>query len=278
MKIEGYPLHTHTKSSVPYYDGLSEDYDKYYAKHNEHAAEVLPNIVKKLTNGVIQRILDIGAGTGAASIPLAKSGHTVVGIDNCERMVNLLRDKINQLNLEDRIFPIKADILDKTVSEYLPGTSTFFDGIVFWGNGLCHISPDDYTLLLTNVKRLLKPNGWLLLDYRSGERMRSRGTHIEILFENPTEIRLSCVHSVPEKGYGPIHRALVSIRVSSSNGTDREPRMTKASFNSIWPYLVDDAKLEEVLMSENFLKKEHISTSPPLSDMVTDVYWLNQNG
>lgn len=266
----------YTKSSVSYYDGLGEDYDKFYAKHVKHAADVLPGIVEKLTNGTTQRILDIGAGTGAGSIPLAHYGHKVVSLDNCDRMISILQEKIIHLNLGNLISPIKGDILDVDALKSLSADDKTFNGIVFWGNGLCHISPKDYGVFVTNVKQLLKPNGWLLLDYRSGEQMRLRGSHVEILYESPTEIKLSCVHSVPDKGSGPIHRALVSIQIATSNGTER--RMTKASFNSIWPYLVDDSQIRKVLIREGFVKVQDLDTEAPLSDMVTVVYRLGQNG
>jgi SAM-dependent methyltransferase len=270
----------YTKSSIPYYEGLADDYDAYYARHYEHAASVLPKIVESLRGGSAQRILDVGAGTGAASIPLAKSGHTVVSLDNSERMLEILRQKIHQMKLQQVIALEKADIVDTSLSEYLScdleGADNSFDGVVFWGNGLCHIHPDDYAVFASNVRRLLKRDGWLLLDYRSGERMRSRGTHVEILLESASEIRLSCVHAVPHTGCGPLHRVLMSIRVSPSNGANREPNVTKVSFNSIWPYLVDEVKLREVLVSEGFSRPRQIDTEAPLSDMVTELYLLNR--
>ena len=218
--------------------------------------------------------MDIGAGTGFSSIPLAKKDHVVVGIDNCEKMVNILRSKVDHMDIDKFIFPVKADILDTKIQEKLPNEHKVFDGAIFWGNGLCHINPEDYKLLVKNIKKLLKPKGWLLLDYRSGESMRSRGSHIEILFNSSNEIRLSCVHAIPREGYGPIHRALVSLNVSTVNDICNEPKITKASFNSIWPYLVDDRKLENILTSEEFLRGETLNTRAPLSDMVTFVYWL----
>jgi len=267
-----------TKSSIPYYQGLSEDYDKYYSKHYEHTSTILPQIINKLTKGESKTILDIGAGTGAATIPLAQQGHTVVSVDNCKEMINILQNKIEQLKLKHLVFPIIADILDNTISEFLPSEHNVFDGIIFWGNGLCHIDPEDYNLFVYNIRNLMKSNGWFLLDHRSGYSMRSKGTHVEVLYDSPNEIRLSCVHNIPQEGYGPIHRVLISIKTCSLNDIHCESKMTSTKVCSVWPYLIDDSKIESILISEGFLKLEKLNTKSPLSDIVTNIYRLNRDG
>jgi len=45
------------------------------------------------------RILDVGAGTGRVSLPLAAAGYTVVATDPCEEMLAVLKEKAQQQNL-----------------------------------------------------------------------------------------------------------------------------------------------------------------------------------
>jgi len=56
-----------------------------------------------------RRILDIGCGTGAPSIELARlSGGTVIGIDVDERALEVMRDHVAEAGLDDRVHRISA--------------------------------------------------------------------------------------------------------------------------------------------------------------------------
>jgi SAM-dependent methyltransferase len=53
------------------------------------------------------KILDFGCGTGRLSIPLTQKGHHVFGVDICEGMLDILRQKANDLNL---VVPTATDL------------------------------------------------------------------------------------------------------------------------------------------------------------------------
>jgi SAM-dependent methyltransferase len=59
-----------------------------------------------------RRILDLGAGTGAATIPLAQrfSDADVIAVDSSEQMLDRIRTKALDVGLANRVRPIQADL------------------------------------------------------------------------------------------------------------------------------------------------------------------------
>lgn len=52
----------------------------------------------------IKSILDVGAGTGAFSIPLAEMGYSVVHFDLSDEMIAMAKEKVQGKNLNNRTF------------------------------------------------------------------------------------------------------------------------------------------------------------------------------
>ncbi|MFZ3166046.1 MAG: methyltransferase domain-containing protein [Candidatus Methanoperedens sp.] len=73
-------------------------------------------IVHKLVPGNSKIAIDLGAGSGFASIALAKMGYKVIAIDLCQKLLDEL--KCHSGNLD--ITPIKDDLLNFTVTIKIP--------------------------------------------------------------------------------------------------------------------------------------------------------------
>lgn len=107
-----------------------------------------------------KRILEIACGSGRILVPLAKAGHTVVGLDMDEAML--------------RKIPAKAEGVDNISWRIADAVSedwgTGYDVVVIAGNFLMNIVSDEgperaQKVLLEKAKLALKPGGMLYIDY-----------------------------------------------------------------------------------------------------------------
>ena len=99
-------------------------------------------------------ILDIGCGTGVPTIELAKiSGGQVIGIDIDVTSLNLLRRKIKEMGLNNRVSVIKNSILTMDFPE------ESFD--IIWTEGSIFVIGFENSI--KKWRRFLKPNGFLVI-------------------------------------------------------------------------------------------------------------------
>ncbi len=101
--------------------------------------------------GEMNTLLDVGAGAGRISIPIAMSGVRTTAIDIEQEMLNELTRQAHALHLE--IQTLQGD------ATKLPFADASFDA-VFTSN-LLHLVAD-WKLALAEMKRVLKPNGHLI--------------------------------------------------------------------------------------------------------------------
>lgn len=108
-------------------------------------------VVKKLQPLLVEdaRVLDVGCGTGDLSIELfEKTAARVVGIDFCRPMLQLAKQKAPRLRF------IEGDALK------LPFADASFEGITV-GFALRNLASVEVGL--TELHRVLKPEGWLAI-------------------------------------------------------------------------------------------------------------------
>jgi len=135
------------------YDLIAKD----YAKNGLNAAPKLEEaiFIKLLTPG--QRILDIGCGFGRNLKTFLKYGLDVYGFDGSKELLKIAKiqapnAKLKLLDLRDR----------------LPYQANFFDAI--WArNSLHHLEPKDLNQALAELKRILRPNGIIFIEWKEGK-------------------------------------------------------------------------------------------------------------
>ena len=104
-------------------------------------------------------ILELGAGTGRVSIPLAQDGHRVTAIDRMPSMLGLLSRKLSDLSAASRIEPVLGDICA------MPLADERFDLVIAPFNVLMHLYRwQDLLACFREVRRVLKPGGTFALD------------------------------------------------------------------------------------------------------------------
>jgi ubiquinone/menaquinone biosynthesis C-methylase UbiE len=101
-------------------------------------------------------ILDLGTGTARIPILMAQQSSQlqIIGIDLSENMLKIGRENVNRAGLTNQIQ------LEKVDAKNLPYLDAQFDGVI--SNSIIHHLPDPLPCL-QNIKRVLKPNGGLLL-------------------------------------------------------------------------------------------------------------------
>ena len=103
-------------------------------------------------------ILDAGCGTGRVAGALTKAGHTAIGVDKSARLL-----KVAQKYFPDTAY-VETDLL--TVSAELLGNDDF-DIIVLPGNVMPCLAEGTERDVLSNLLSLLKPEGRLVLGFRT---------------------------------------------------------------------------------------------------------------
>lgn len=131
-----------------YFDG--KHYDQRYIP-----AEDIPFWINQVKRYGVP-VLELACGTGRVSVPLAKEGFQVSGIDISDSMLAEAKKKSSQENIN--VEWIKADIRDFDLGKKFPL-------IIFPANTICLLlESDDLEACLSCVKRHLRPNGRFVID------------------------------------------------------------------------------------------------------------------
>jgi ubiquinone/menaquinone biosynthesis C-methylase UbiE len=104
-------------------------------------------------------ILEIGAGTGRVSCPLAEDGHRVIALDRMPAMLERLREKLEGTPHADRVSVMEGDMRD------LPLADASVDLVLAPFNGLMHLyTHHDLLSCLREVHRVLASGGVFAFD------------------------------------------------------------------------------------------------------------------
>jgi len=143
------------------FDAMSSAYDKMVVS-NRLDRLLRDSSVRYLrrTFAAGDRLLEIGAGTGLETIPLAESGIQIVATDISSGMLEQLSRKAAMAGVSDRIAirNIRASALDTLLEEYAPGS---FDG-AFSDFGALNCEPD-WDGIPETLSQLVRPGGRVVL-------------------------------------------------------------------------------------------------------------------
>ncbi|NKB16868.1 MAG: class I SAM-dependent methyltransferase [Pseudanabaena sp. CRU_2_10] len=128
--------------------------------------------------------VDLGAGSGFQSIPLAELGLSVIAIDFCEALLSELNDRTGNLPIRT----IHDNILN--FSRYVEEQAQV---IVCMGDTLTHLeSLDSVQALLLSIKEVLATHGKLILTFRDYVSIEPQGTQRFIPVQSDDSIILTC--------------------------------------------------------------------------------------
>ncbi len=99
--------------------------------------------------------VDVGAGTGHQSVPLAEGGYRVIAVEPSPAMRTRLRERVGALRIEISADPLSAHVLVEP------------ELICCMGDTLAHFgSPDAVEEFVAIAGRALRPGGHLVVSYR----------------------------------------------------------------------------------------------------------------
>ncbi|NQE35719.1 class I SAM-dependent methyltransferase [Microcoleus asticus] len=128
--------------------------------------------------------IDLGAGSGFQSIPLAKLGFSVVAIDFCDALLSELRDRAKHLSIRT----IHDNLLN--FSQHIQEQAQL---IVCMGDTLTHLeSLSAVDSLLLDIERCLIENGMLILTFRDYVSAELHGTQRFIPVQSDEFTILTC--------------------------------------------------------------------------------------
>jgi glycine/sarcosine N-methyltransferase len=146
--------------TVPLYDALAEDYDRFVNWEGRLAVE-MPFLDRWLAAGRAQRVLDAACGTGRHALALAGQGYAVVGADVSAEMV--ARARQNAAAADQAVRFVAAGF-----GELAPAAGGAFDALLCLGNSLPHaLTAAELAQTLADFAAVLRPGGRLLIQNRN---------------------------------------------------------------------------------------------------------------
>jgi glycine/sarcosine N-methyltransferase len=142
---------------MPLYASLAPRFDDLFPAHPK-AAAFLDELSSRRQSGRLA--LDAGCATGAQALALAALGWTAFGVDTESAMIDIAKARALSAGLAERSTFIEADILD--LEDRFSGKS--FDLILCLGNTLPHLLGDGAESFLAQARRLLVPDGSLVVQ------------------------------------------------------------------------------------------------------------------
>ncbi len=116
------------------------------------------------------QVLELGCGTGRLLLPLARTGHLIMGLDRSQSMIRIAEAKIDAERSSVRE---RAKIVEGDMSSFNLGRQ--FDLILIPFNTLMHLSPNQMRACFGCVFDHLRPDGRLLIDVDNPVTMADSG-------------------------------------------------------------------------------------------------------
>lgn len=142
-----------------FFSSIAENYNQLEAANQYRGGVAMAEQLKPLLPATVERMIDLGCGTGIAAIPYRAAVKELIGVDVTPAMV---AQAASQTQGDTKLFAqvIEADIT--TPLEALPAGAA---EVVL----LVNVTPflGELTAVLTNTARMLKPDGVFAMTYES---------------------------------------------------------------------------------------------------------------
>ena len=146
------------KNLITYYNKFNED-KRLTRRHGIIEYRTATKYIHEYLNTMDNpKIIDIGAGTGAYSIPLANEGYDVTAVELIKHNLMTLRKN------SDKVKTYLGNAID--LHKFKDNT---FDIVLLFGPMYHLISNEDKIKALSEAKRIVKENGLIFISYYMNE-------------------------------------------------------------------------------------------------------------
>ena len=156
----------------PVYDRLNGDVD------HEAWADYYISEIRRYERGRTVLVLDMGCGTGSLTLPFARRGYDMTGLDANPDMLTVARDRAEREGLSDRILWLLQDMTDFELYGTVEAVVSSLDCV----NHL--LTPRDVKACFSLVHNYLSPDGLFLFDVNSPHKFRTVYGERAYLFED----------------------------------------------------------------------------------------------
>ena len=153
-------------------------------------------------------VADLGCGTGDLTLMLAQAGYDMIGVDQSEEMLSVVRDKADQLEMGDRLLLLQQDILELDLYGTIRAVVSTFDTYN-------HIPPDRFETAIRKAAFFMEEGGLFVFD------MNTPYKHWEVLGENRYEIETPEARCLWQNHYDKENRR-VEILLTIENMEEQE--------------------------------------------------------
>lgn len=143
-----------------------KSYESKFAEAYDILTEVycgeIDEYIKYLSLCQGERILELACGSGRLTIPLAKKGYKITGVDISESMIEILKSKLsNRIKKNIQLIIDDVTTLEKVIGEFdlviLPATSI-------------RLLDVDLLEFINNVGKYIKKGGYFIFDFRDSSK------------------------------------------------------------------------------------------------------------
>jgi SAM-dependent methyltransferase len=152
----------HRRQTRTGYDIVAEDYATLIPDLSAETSldvAMIDDFAGRCLDARISPVADVGCGTGRVSAHLAARGVDIFGVDLSPGMIDVARRTHPRLR-----FQVGA-------MEDLPIQDAALGGLLAWYS-LIHTAPSRLPAVVSEFARILKPGGWLLTAFQTGEGQR----------------------------------------------------------------------------------------------------------
>jgi ubiquinone/menaquinone biosynthesis C-methylase UbiE len=197
------------------YDSVAQEYaDEIYAELADKPfdRELLDRFAKRVGSG---RVCDLGCGPGQIARYLRDRGVDVFGLDLSAGMLAQAR------RLNPEIEFVQGSMLALALgSETLDGITAFYS--------IIHIPRQQVVSALSEMRRVLKPGGCLLITFHLG----TEDTHHDELFGRPVKLEVAYFTTMEMSGY------LLAAGFRVEESLERDPYAPEIEYQSRRGYLL----------------------------------------
>ncbi len=136
-----------------------QDAALYDFEYSDRVEDILHYRALAAEQGDSIKILELGAGTGRITVPLARDSHRVTALDACAPMLESLRATVTRLGLGESVTPLEADMRE------VPVADEQMDLVIAPFNALMHLYRwSDLLACFREARRVLRPGGTFAFD------------------------------------------------------------------------------------------------------------------